>query len=318
MTHKESRPGIILIAGPTASGKSALAMVLAERLGGAIVNADSMQVYRELRVLTARPSPADEARTPHKLYGVLSVAEACSAARWRDMAEEAIGAARAEGCVPILVGGTGLYFRALLEGLAPVPEIPPEVRSKVRELARLEGAESLHRRLAERDDVMASRLKPGDRQRVARALETVMATGRSLAEWQAMDAEGGLAGREHVTKVLLLPPREMAYARCDARLQAMVESGGLDEARALDAVGLDPDLPAMKALGVPHFLAAVRGEMALEDAITAAQTATRHYAKRQFTWFRHQFTDWDRFEAQQDESSIDKIVTFISKNTAAG
>jgi tRNA dimethylallyltransferase len=318
MTREAAGSGIVLIAGPTASGKSALAMAVAERLGGAIINADSMQVYRELRVLTARPSPADEARIRHKLYGVLPVAEPCSAARWRDLAERAIVEARTDGHVPILVGGTGLYFRALLQGLAPVPEIPAEVRSKVRELARNEGPERLHQRLAERDDVMASRLQPGDRQRVARALETMMATGRSLAEWQEMEAKGGLGGREPVTKLLILPPREVVYARCDARLEDMAKTGGLDEARALDALGLDADLPAMKALGVPHFLAAVRGEMRLDEAITAAQTATRHYAKRQFTWFRHQFADWVRFGEQQDESPVDEIITFISKKTPTG
>jgi tRNA dimethylallyltransferase len=313
MTKEEAGAGVVLIAGPTASGKSALALHLAERLGGTIINADSMQVYRELRVLTARPSPADEARVPHKLYGVLSAAETCSAARWRDMAVQAIGEARAEGRLPILVGGTGLYFRALLDGLAPVPEIPAEIRSEVRAIA----PERLHGRLAERDDVMASRLEPGDRQRLARALETVLATGKSLAEWQEMAPEGGLAGREQVAKLLLLPPREVVYARCDARLAGMAENGGLDEARALDAMELDPDLPAMKALGVPHFLAAVRGEMLLDEAVRAAQTATRQYAKRQFTWFRHQFPDWERFEAQQGARDLDRIVTFISKNISA-
>ena len=312
MTDKETGAGVVLIAGPTASGKSALALDLAERFGGAIINADSMQVYRELRILTARPSPADEARVPHKLYGVLSASETCSAARWRDMAEQAIGEARAMDRLPILVGGTGLYFRALLEGLAPVPEIPAEIRAEVRALA----PERLHGLLAERDDVMASRLEPGDRQRLARALETVLATGRSLAEWQEMDPEGGLAGRESVAKLLVLPPREVVYARCDARLARMAETGGLEEARALDAMELDPDLPAMKALGVPHFLAAMRGEMPLDEAIAAAQTATRQYAKRQFTWFRHQFPDWERLETQQGESDFDRVVTFISKYIA--
>ena len=316
MRSGEGASGIVLIAGPTASGKSALALDLAERLGGTVINADSMQIYREIPILSARPDADDEARVPHRLYGVLSVAEPCSAALWRDLALNAIGEARAEGRLPILVGGTGLYFRALLDGLAPVPEIPQPIREETRDLARRKQPEELHALLAERDPQMASRLHVSDRQRIARALETVLATGRSLADWQTLEPEGGIAGEEKVVKLLISPPREAVYARCDLRLKAMVAAGALKEAKALDAMGLDPDLPAMKALGVPHFLAAVRGEMELEDALREAQTATRHYAKRQLTWFRHQFPDWSRFGAQQDETQFDDIVAFISKQSS--
>jgi tRNA dimethylallyltransferase len=314
MTRGERAAGIVLIAGPTASGKSGLAIDVAERLGGTVINADSMQVYRELRILTARPSAADEARVPHKLYGVLPIGEPCSAARWRDLALDAIAETRGEGRIPILVGGTGLYFRALLDGLAPVPDIPADVRAEVRGLAREIEPEALHARLAERDPIMAARLRPSDRQRVARALETLLATGRSLADWQAMDGEGGLSGRERVAKVVLLPSREDVYARCDARLLKMVEAGAADEARAIDALGLAPNLPGLKALGVPHFLAAIRGETSLDRAVTGAQTATRQYAKRQFTWFRHQFADWTQLGQQEGTSDIDEIVAFISKS----
>jgi tRNA dimethylallyltransferase len=253
---------------------------------------------------------------PHRLYGVLSVAEPCSAALWRALALDAIAEARAARRLPILVGGTGLYFKALLEGLAPVPEIPEAIREETRDLARRKPPEELHALLAECDPEMASRLHASDRQRIARALETVLATGKSLAEWQGMEPEGGLEASENVVKLLISPPREVVYARCDLRLKAMVAAGALEEARALDAMGLDPDLPAMKALGVPHFLAAIRGEMELEDALEQAQTATRHYAKRQLTWFRHQFPDWARFDAQQDETQFDDIVAFISKQSS--
>jgi len=308
--------GIVLIAGPTASGKSALALDLAEVLDGTIINADSMQIYRELRILSARPGEDEEARVPHKLYGVLSAVQSCSAALWRDLALNAIADVRAEGRLPIIVGGTGLYFRALLDGLAPVPEIPDAIRREIRDLARREPPERLHERLAARDPAMAARLQPGDRQRVARALETVQATGRSLAEWQAMEGEGGIGADERLAKIVILPPRETVYARCDVRLKAMVAAGALEEARRLEEMALDDDLPAMRALGVPHFLAVVRGEMELDDAVTRAQTATRHYAKRQLTWFRHQFADWARFEAQQDEMEFEKIISFISKQTS--
>ncbi|MCG8547148.1 MAG: tRNA (adenosine(37)-N6)-dimethylallyltransferase MiaA, partial [Alphaproteobacteria bacterium] len=223
---------VVIVAGPTCSGKSALALDLAEHFAGAVINADSMQVYRELRILTARPTLADEARVPHRLYGVLSVAEECSAARWREMAVTAIDETHRAGRLPILCGGTGLYLKALTEGLSPMPDIPAAVRQSVR--ARFEGADApaIHAALQAVDPAMAARLTPTDRQRLLRALEVYEATGQSLAEWQAAPAEGPPAGYVFHT-ILVTPPRAELYADCDARFQAMLDAGALDEARRL-------------------------------------------------------------------------------------
>ena len=276
---------VILVAGPTASGKSALALDLARAFGGTIVNADSMQVYRELRILTARPGAAEETHATHRLYGVMSAAEACSAARWRALAVDEIAGARAAGRVPILVGGTGLYFRALTEGLAPIPPVPAAIREDARARHKRLGGEAFHAELAARDPATAGRLAPGDSQRLIRAREVFDATGVPLAEWQRRDGEGLDAA---VLALVLLPPREPLYAACDARFLAMIEAGALDEAAAIAALGLDPALPAMKALGVPELIRHLTGEIALDEAVAAAQQGTRNYAKRQITWFRHQ------------------------------
>jgi len=279
---------VVVVAGPTASGKSALALDLAEAHGGEIINADSMQVYRDLRVLTARPDAAAEARAPHRLYGVLDAAEACSAARWRTMALDAIAAARASGRLPILVGGTGLYIEALLDGIAAVPDIPPELRAATRALHAELGGAAFRALLAARDAEMAARLDPGDGQRLVRAFEVVEATGVSLAEWRRRPtAEPGLAGP--VLRILLQPERAALYAACDARVPAMVAAGALDEVAALVARGLAPDLPAMKALGVRPFARHLAGEIDLDAAVAAVRQETRRYAKRQSTWFRHRF-----------------------------
>ncbi|MEO5374130.1 MAG: tRNA (adenosine(37)-N6)-dimethylallyltransferase MiaA [Alphaproteobacteria bacterium] len=279
----------IVVAGPTASGKSALAMAIAESFNGQVINADSMQVYRELSILTARPTPADEARVPHALYGVLSVAEPCSVARWLALAREAAAAARAAGRLPVFVGGTGLYLRALMVGLSPIPDIPGTVRAAGRALMSDLGAPAFHARLAGRDPVMAARLHRSDSQRLVRAWEVLEVTGRSLAVWQdeppGPDA-GPVPGRPLI--LVRLPPRETLYRACDARFAAMVAAGALDEVRALAALDLPPDLPAMKALGVPELLRHVTGGLGLDEAVSLAQAATRHYAKRQCTWFRHQ------------------------------
>ena len=283
--------GLILLAGPTASGKSELALGLAEALGGVIVNADSMQVYRELEVITARPSALDQARVPHRLYGVVSVAESFSVAAWRSQAEAEIARARAASKVAVVVGGTGLYFRALERGLAPVPEIPAEVRERVRRRRAAEGAQALYAALAERDPAMAARLDPADGQRLARALEVVEATGVSLAEWQSRPAPApgfGVADARFV----LMPPREWLFARCDARFADMIARGAVQEVAALEARGLDPSLPAMKAVGVPELRRHLRGEVALDEAVRSGQAAVRRYAKRQFTWFRHHMEAW--------------------------
>ena len=284
----------ILVAGPTASGKSAAALALAERLGGTVINADSMQVYRELAVLTARPLPKDEALIPHRLYGTVSAREAYSVGRWLEDAARAIAATEAEGRVPILAGGTGLYFKALLEGLAPVPDIPPEIRIAWRERAETLGADGLHRELASRDPAMAARLRPSDPQRLVRALEVIDATGISLAEWQGGETSPALAP-DAVVRLVIAPEREALYAAIDARFDAMIAAGALEEVRALVALGLDPGLPAIRAHGVRELAAYLRGECSLEEAIAKAKTETRRYAKRQMTWLRRFMQDWDWF-----------------------
>lgn len=310
------RNKIILIGGPTASGKSGLALNIARTIGGAVVNADSMQVYRDLAVITARPSPEDEALAPHYLYGILPGSEACSAALWADLAHEAVRKAWAEGRTPILAGGTGLYFRALMEGLAPVPEIPPDTRRAVRDLMRDKGPAFIHERLRLIDPPMAARLDPGDSQRLARALEVIEATGRSLLDWQAAPPKGGLAeilAPEDIERLVILPDRDILYARCDARLRQMVtEMGGLDEVKQLISLNYPAELPVMKALGVPQLAAYLAGELDLEAAIHLAQTATRQYAKRQLTWFRNQCVGWKIWNAQYLESYIDKIFSFTN------
>ncbi|HVO15297.1 MAG TPA: tRNA (adenosine(37)-N6)-dimethylallyltransferase MiaA [Alphaproteobacteria bacterium] len=276
---------VLVIAGPTASGKSALALALAEAVGGVIVNADSMQVYRELCVLTARPDAAALARVPHRLYGVLSAAEACSAGRWRALALGEIAAAHGTGALPVLVGGTGLYLKALMTGLAELPEIPATVREAAGARHDALGGAAFHAELAVRDPAMAARLRPSDRQRLIRAWEVIEATGRSLADWQAGTAG---AGDMTILPVLVLPPRAALYTACDARVEAMVAGGALDEVRALLALGLDPALPAMKAIGVRELGAVLAGSATLAEAAGRMQRATRNYAKRQLTWLRHQ------------------------------
>ena len=276
---------MVIIAGPTASGKSALALALAAQYGGTIINADSQQIYRDLKILSARPDAAAEARAPHRLYGFLDAAERFSVARWRELALAEIAAAIAGGRLPIVVGGTGLYIRALMHGLAPVPDIPPEIRAEAVELYRRIGGVAFRDALARLDPAAAACFPAGDRTRLTRAYEVVRATGRPIAEWQERAAS---PAPFRFATLLLNPPRAALYAACDARFAAMIAAGALDEARALMARGLDPGLPAMKAVGVPELMRHLRGEMILEAAIAAAQQATRRYAKRQVTWFRHQ------------------------------
>lgn len=310
---------IVVIAGPTASGKSALAQAVAREFGGVIINADSMQVYRELRVLTARPTAAEEAALSHRLYGVLPASEACSAARWRVLALAAIAEAEAAGRLPILVGGTGLYLKALLEGLAPVPAVPAALRARLRELHADVGAEGLHRRLERLDPVMAARTRPSDPQRLIRALEVVESSGRSLANWQQAgaalpEAKGGPFAGPFAT-VVLEPPRAALYARCDRRFEAMLAEGALAEVKVLLALNLDPSLPAMKAVGVAELALHLRGEVTLDVAAAAARAATRRYAKRQITWFRHQLTrnlvlSEEPFK-QESERLLRKTFSFI-------
>lgn len=304
-------PGpVIVVAGPTASGKSAAALALAKAFDGVVINADSMQVYRELPVITAQPSAADQARVPHRLYGVLPAAERCTAGRWRALALDAIAAAQAGGRVPIVTGGTGLYLKALIEGLAPIPDIAPEIRAAAADLHEALGPERFHAELARRDPVMAARLAPGDTQRVRRAYEVAVATGRSLSSYQAETAP---ASGRFVT-MLLMPPRETLYPACDARARAMIAAGALAEVRELIGAGLPPDLPAMKAVGVRELARHLRGELDRETAIALFQRATRQYAKRQYTWFRHQLRGAQSWDAQFSESLWPEIFSFIRKS----
>jgi len=293
----------VLIAGPTASGKSALALDLAERIGGTIVNADSMQVYDGLRVITARPTPEEEARAPHVLYGHADPAEAYSTGRWLREAEEAIAGIKAEGRVPIVVGGTGLYFKVLTEGLAAVPAIPVEIRENVRERLQRDGVAALYAELTARDPVTAARLMPLDRSRIARALEVVLATGRSISDWHGESSEPVLPPSRTVRLFVTLE-RAQLVARIEARFTAMIEAGALDEVRALAARHLDPLLPAMKAHGVPWLIRHLAGEITLDEAKAGSIMDTRRYAKRQHTWFRGQMKDWPSVPMNEARGTI--------------
>ncbi len=285
-------PRIWLIAGPTASGKSALALRLAEAAGGEIVNADSMQLYAGLRVLTAGPGPEDLARAPHHLFGVADPADGWSVGRWQRAARQAIDDILARGRHAVVVGGTGLYFAALTRGLAEVPQIPAEARAAAAADFETMGEDAFRARLAAADPAAAARIAPGDRQRLCRAWEVFAATGVSLSDHQA-SAEGALPAGSW-TAVALEPPRDVLYARCDARLVAMLEAGAIDEVRALVARRLDPALPAMKAVGVRELAACLDGGLTRDAALAAAQQETRRYAKRQLTWMRGQMADWPR------------------------
>ncbi len=302
--------GAILIAGPTASGKSALALALAERLGGEIVNADSMQVYRELRVLTARPSRDEEARAPHHLYGVLSGSEHCSPGKWSRMALEVLRDIEARGRVPIIVGGTGLYFRALTEGLSPIPTIPADIREAVRAEVAAAG-EGAHHLLVDADPELATVIRPSDRQRIARGIEVARGTARLLSQWHKEPPAPLLVGR--LAKIVLAPDRDWLKQRCDARFEAMIGEGAVEEARALGDLGLDPGLPLMKALGLRPLVDYASGNIDLSDAIARGQAETRAYAKRQETWFRTQMIAWNRQSAQDSERLTSIIFSFVDE-----
>jgi tRNA dimethylallyltransferase len=288
---ERSNPPLALIAGPTASGKSALALALAEKTGGVIVNADSAQVYRDLPVLSAAPTEEEQERAEHRLYGYLDGAIACSAADWAERAKMEIADIHSEGRLPILVGGTGMYIRTLLDGIAPVPAIKRGVRQEVRSASVGEN----YARLERLDPEAAARLNAADSTRVARALEVVLSTGRILAEWQE-HREGGIGGAIDLRPIVLLPPRDWLYERCDARFAAMIEHGAIDEVDELVQRNLDPDLPVMRAIGVREIWEYLAEEIELDDAIARGQQATRNYAKRQYTWLAHQPpTAWPRF-----------------------
>lgn len=312
-------PLALFVAGPTCSGKSALAMMMADRLGGVVINADSMQIYRELRVLTARPSLDDEARVPHALYGVRPAAEPGNVAWWREAALGEMAEAHRRGLLPILCGGTGLYFSALRNGLSEIPPIDPDARAEARAALAILGPQALHSELATRDAETAAQIRPSDSQRIARAYEVLLSTGRGLASW-----------RSHVTlppppwrfrAIHLDPPRAELHAIAARRFDAMLAAGAQDEVRALSEQGLDPALPAMRAHGVPELAAHSRGEMTLDAARNQAVTNTHHYIKRQTTWFRHhELADDGHMHtihapiadlAQLSESGIADLTRFI-------
>ncbi|MFW2830541.1 tRNA (adenosine(37)-N6)-dimethylallyltransferase MiaA [Sphingomonas sp. ID0503] len=298
------KPAVALIAGPTASGKSALALAIAERTGGVIVNADASQVYADLRILTARPAPEEEARAEHRLFGHVDGATACSAADWAEEARAVVAQVTAAGRLPILVGGTGLYIRTLLDGIAPIPDIDPDIRAFVRALP-LPEARAL---LEAADPEAAARLNPNDTTRTQRALEVVRATGRTLAAWQA-DRGGGIGGQIDLRPIVITPPRDLLYARCDARVGQMIETGAVEEVAQLRARHLDPALPVMRAIGVRPIMAHLDGTLTLSEAADQIRAETRKYAKRQVTWSRHQFNAaWPRYE------DIEEALTAFFQN----
>jgi tRNA dimethylallyltransferase len=297
----------LLIAGPTASGKSALALELAQAIGGVIVNADSMQVYRDLRVITARPTPEEEARVPHRLYGHVDAALNFSAGAWVADAAKVLTQARAQNRAVIFAGGSGLYFKALTRGLSAVPPIPSEVRESVRARLERDGVEALHATLAQRDPASAERLKPRDRTRVARALEVVEATGRSLTDWHR-DGLPPLLPPGQFSALFLDPDRDQLYARIDARFEAMLQAGAQDEVAALAARQLDPLLPAMKAHGVPALIRHLKGEITQDEAVVIGCADTRHYAKRQFTWFRHQLLEFEWVKPEAARAWLQNVI----------
>jgi len=297
---------VVLIAGPTASGKSAAALALAERLGATIVNADSMQVYSGLAVLTARPSPADMARVPHRLYGHVHPSERYSAGRYQADAAAALAESRAAGRTAIFAGGTGLYFDVLTKGLSPIPPVPADIRATVRRKFDEMGRAAFFADLAARDPAAASRLRVSDTQRLLRAMDVLEATGRPLSQWQAMSTEPVLAGLR-VARFVIAPSREILFERIERRFEAMMESGALDEARAL--VGLDPALPAAKALGLRELWRHLAGGIDRETAIREAQLATRDYVKRQMTWFRGRMTEWNWL----DDPDLSNLIASIGR-----
>jgi tRNA dimethylallyltransferase len=299
------QPQAILIAGPTTSGKSALALALAGKLGGVVVNADSMQVYRDLRIITARPTPEEESRVPHRLYGHVDAGVNYSTGQWlRDVGEVLAELAR-EGRVPILTGGTGLYFKALTAGLAAVPPIPADIRAQVRGRLQSDGVRALYDELRECDPHTADRLMPNDRSRITRALEVMLATGRSLSDWHREGLPPPIDA-SRAAKVFITCERQELVRRIETRFAAMLEAGALEEVRALAARQLDPSLPAMKAHGVPWLIRHLRGEISLDEAAAGAIMDTRRYAKRQVTWFRNQMKDWPWVPAEEGERALEK------------
>ena len=297
----------MLIAGPTASGKSALALDLARKTGGVVINTDSMQVYRDLRVLTARPSVGEETEVPHRLYGHVDAAVNFSAGAWVTDATKVLSEARAQNRLPIFVGGSGLYFKALTRGLSAVPPIPPEVREDVRARLERDGVEALHAELTRRDQAYAERLKPRDRTRIARAREVIDATGRSLTDWH-LEGLPPLLPAGTFRALFLAPERDVLYARIDTRFEKMLQAGAIEEVKQLAARNLASLLPAMKAHGVPALIRHLKGEITREEASEIGCVDTRHYAKRQFTWFRHQLPEFEWMAPEAAEAWLESRV----------
>lgn len=300
----------ILIAGPTASGKSGVALALAERLGGSVINADSMQVYEDLRILTARPDDEEVARAPHRLYGTVAGSVAYNVGLWCADVVEVITQEETQGHLPIIVGGTGMYFKALLEGLSPIPEIPSDIRERWRQTARETDAGTLHEVLRDRDPIMAERLRPSDPQRIVRALEVWDATGQSLAIWQEEEGTGILTPDECL-KFVLAPERTALHEKIDRRFDTMVDNGAVDEVERLLGQGLEPDLPIMRAHGVRPIAGVLRNDWSLEEAANQTKAETRQYAKRQFTWLRRNMIAWNWIEEKEMERFTAKIFSFI-------
>lgn len=299
---EKNAANVLVVCGPTASGKSGLALQLAQQLGGCVINADSMQVYDGLPMLTAQPSAADRAAAPHRLYGALHPADACTAERWRDLAAQEIRRAHAEGLLPIVTGGTGFYLRALMQGFSPVPEVDPTIRARLNDEIRATGNAAFHARLQSCDPEIAAQLHPGNTQRLVRAMEVFEGTGRKLSDWQSAPLQGAPEGLRFIT-IALLPPREKLYAQCDARFSRMVADGVLEEVG--DFMKKDHGVsPLDKALGYPALCRHLQGEIPLADAVQEAQAATRHYAKRQTTWFRNQITPDIVLEKPDADSSL--------------
>ena len=304
----------LLIAGPTASGKTALALSLADQFGGAIINTDSMQVYRDLSIITARPTADEMARAPHYLFGTVDAAENYSVARWLADAGAALRSIEAAGRFPIFVGGTGLYFRALTHGLSDIPPVPEAVRSEVRDWAEGRAPEDIHARLAALDPETAATLRPSDPQRNLRALEVFTATGRSLRSFHA-ERKGAALQSDEVLSIFLAPDRDLLRARIDARFDGMMAAGAFEEVEQLAMRGLDPALPAMRAHGVPGLIRALRGDISFDEAIEKGKADTRAYSKRQHTWFRHQAPDFTWVKPEAAEAWVRANVSEIAKTT---
>jgi tRNA dimethylallyltransferase len=306
----------VLIAGPTASGKSALALDLAQRARGVVINTDSMQVYRDLRIITARPTVEEEALVPHRLYGHVDANVNFSAGAWVADAAKVLAGVRAEGRLPIFIGGSGLYFKALTRGLSAVPPIAADVRESVRARLDRDGVEALHAELVRRDPAYAERLKARDRIRIARALEVIEATGRSLTDWHR-DSLPPLLPAAEFSALFLAPERDKLYARIDARFEAMLNAGALEEVEQLAARALDPLLPAMKAHGVPALIRHLKGKISREEAAEIGRADTRHYAKRQFTWFRHQLPEFEWIAPQRAPDWLAAVLPGRDANPAS-